>query len=388
MHARRLRVLSVATFLVALESLAASGILARIADEFETGVGSAGQVTTLFTLAAAISGVPLSRATAHFPKRTLLALAMATQAVINVAILVTPSLSGILVLRALSGAAASLIPPNAVAAAASLAGASGRATALAWTTAGVVVAFLAGIPAATALGEVFGWRAAFALCAVVAGIGGAAVWFILPNTDVVAAARPASRSIPRDSRGAMPLVITLFGFAAAFSAITFSGPLIAASTTAVQPIGFVQALLGLGALGGLPVAVRLTGALGPRTAIVPVAAISVALMVQGLGLALAGAPLGQALQMVSLVVLGAGLFGLSPPIQLSLVTASAGNPEILLALNAAAVFLGQATGAALGGVGVALAGLPGATIAGLGCALVAAIFATGLPRSFAGPGQS
>ncbi|MCC6718145.1 MAG: MFS transporter [Acetobacteraceae bacterium] len=366
------------TLLVALEALAVVGLLDQIAVDLAVGLGAAGQLTSAFTIAAAISVVPLVRAAATLPARTVLIGGMAVLAMVNCAIVVAPSFHGILVLRIIGGIAASVIPPNAAALAVALVGPERRALALAWTTAGVVGAFLFGIPLATTLGKAFGWRAPFALCAVLAGLG-AMVSSLLPavpaNTSrgTVVFAEIARRRAIR-----APVVATLLGFAAAFTTIGFAGPIIVAS--AGPYVGLAQVCLGVGAVGGLPGVVRLTAMFGPRAATVACGAILVGLVMQAGTLSLGPSGAAVVIQATGLIVIGAGLFGLSPPVQAALVVAAPEDPTIALSINAVAVFLGQALGTAAGGAGIAAFGVGGALAAGIAAGTLAICASLTLPR--------
>lgn len=380
MSAVHFRILALPTFLVALESLAVVGLLGPIAVSLNVSLSAAGQLTSVFAISAACGAIPLVRAAAALPARTVLIWAMAVQAIANSAIVVAPSFGVILVLRIISGATASVIPPNAAALAIALAGPERRALALAWTTAGVVGAFLFGIPLATALGQALGWRAPFGLCAGLAGIGGV-VSSLLPTvppdapSGMVIFAEIARRRALR-----APLTATLLGFAAAFTAIGFAGPIIAAS--AGSYVGLVQACLGIGAIGGLPAAVRLTAMFGARAATVATGAIVVGLAIQGASLIVDSGSTGAVTQAIGLIVIGAGLFGLSPPIQATLVVAAAEDPAIALAINAVAVFLGQALGAAAGGAGIAAFGVGGAPVVGIAVGILAVAVSLALPRRY------
>lgn len=369
----RTELLAIPTFLVALESLVAVGLVEHISAELGTSLSSTAQATSAFTFAAAFSGVPLAGVTSHLPKRRLLVTALLVQAAVNLTILGAPSLPVLLMLRAVSGAAASLIPPNAAALAAQMASPDRRATALAWTTGGVVAAFLVGLPFATLLGESLGWRASFALCMSIACVGAVALQFGLPDVTAIRPA-PSFRHLRLSPALLLTLATTVLGFAASFCVIGFSGPIIAA--IAAWPVGFIQIFLGLGAVVGLLSAVRIAGRIGSRAIGLAIGVILLSLTIQVGAVNGAFEKSGWMLQTVALIVLGAGLFGLSPPIQLSLIRASPAYPEIALAMNAAAVFVGQGLGAVGAGSAVGNFGILGAPVAGLlfgGLAMVAAV---------------
>lgn len=357
----QITLLAIPTFLVALESLVVVGLVREIAREMGASLVSAAQVTSAFALAAAFAGVPLAGLTKAWPKRRLLVAGLLVQASVNLAVLWTSSLTVLLTLRAISGASASLIPPNAAAFAAELAPADRRSAALAWTTGGVVAAFLAGVPLATFVGEGLGWRMAFALCASIACIGAVTVHLGLPKSTPIPRSAPL-RGMSMNHLFTLTLGTTVFGFAASFSVIGFSGPLI--ETNGPWPVGLVQMFLGLGAIGGLLASVPMARQDSDRALIIAVFAILISMFVYSLSFVDIGEFYLQFIQATALIILGVGLFGLSPPIQLSLIRAAPVHREIALAMNGVAVFVGQGLGAGLGGIAVAHLGMIGAPVAG------------------------
>jgi predicted MFS family arabinose efflux permease len=75
-----------------------------------------------------------------------------------------------------------------------------------------------------------------------------------------------------------------------------------------------------------------------------------------------------------ILLTAASMFALSPVISARLVLLAPEARSVVLAANSSAVFLGQAAGAAAGGVAIWLVGLPGIGLAGalaaIGCALL------------------
>ncbi|MFI7272960.1 MFS transporter [Streptomyces sp. NPDC049879] len=171
---RALLALTTAVFLTALTETLPAGVLPAMSGDLGVGESAMGQAVTVYALGTALTAIPLSAATAGWPRKRLLLAAMAGFAVANTVTAVSASYALTMVARGAAGVAAGL-------AWALLAGYArrmvpvplqGRAIAVVMT--GVPVALSLGVPAGTYLGETFGWRAAFGLMTAVAA--GLLVW--------------------------------------------------------------------------------------------------------------------------------------------------------------------------------------------------------------------
>ena len=81
------------------------------------------------------------------------------------------------------------------------------------------------------------------------------------------------------------------------------------------------------------------------------------------------------LQGAAILVSAGSLFALSPLIQSHLVGLVPEARGLVLGMNSSALFLGQASGALLGGLGIALLGLPGIAAAAAALAALATLVA-------------
>ncbi|WP_052852376.1 MFS transporter [Streptomyces avicenniae] len=160
--------LTTAVFLTALTETLPAGVLPAMSGDLGVGESAMGQSVTVYALGTALTAIPLSAATAGWPRKRLLLTAMTGFAVANTVTAVSASYPLTMVARGAAGVAAGL-------AWALLAGYArrmvpvalqGRAIAVVMT--GVPVALSLGVPAGTYLGETLGWRAAFGLMTVIA----------------------------------------------------------------------------------------------------------------------------------------------------------------------------------------------------------------------------
>jgi predicted MFS family arabinose efflux permease len=374
----RAPLLALAGMAVSTQALMVPGLLPEMAQALGVGVAQAGQAGGVFALAAGLGAIPLARLTARLDRRLLIVAALAALAVVNLATACAASLGQMLVLRAVAGLLAALVLPAAPTAAVALAGPRARLAALAWVTGGTTAAFGFGLPAASLLAEAFGWRAAFVLAALLSAAVALVLGAALPRiggTDAPGGSLPALLRLPGVGR---TLALALLAFAAVFATQAFAGPV--AAQVAGGGVAGLQALMALGALAGVPLGRRLAER-QPRRA--PSLVLGAVLLAAGLQWWLLAMGLFSPLLQAAQVVLATGaLFAASPVLQGRLVQAAPEARGLVLAANATAVFLGQAGGAALGGLGLVMAekagaGLLGAAAAGVLLAVAGALLAMG-----------
>lgn len=160
--------LATAVFVTSLTETLPAGLLPAMSAGLGVGESAAGQSVTVYAAGTALTAIPLATATAAWPRKRLLLAAMTGFAVANTVTTASYSYPLTMAARFVAGVAAGL-------AWALLAGYArrlvpvplqGRAVAVVMT--GIPVALSLGVPAGTYLGELLGWRAAFALMTVVA----------------------------------------------------------------------------------------------------------------------------------------------------------------------------------------------------------------------------
>ncbi|UFN49891.1 MFS transporter [Roseomonas sp. OT10] len=375
---RRVPVLAAASFATSTQAFVMAGLLNELAADLGISVAQAGQLATVFALAFGISAPFVTALTAAWPRRGLLVGALGAMALLNLLIVLTHSYAAVLGLRLLCGVAAALVVPAAAATAAGLAPPAQRARALAMVMAGTTAAFLFGLPMGSVTGEVFGWRGAFGFAALLAGGAALAIRLLLPDVPGERSGLHGFRALRRPGVGG-GLALTFTTYAAVFSISAFVGPAVnrVSGLTGGQ-VGIMQALAGVASLAGVPAGAWMAEHGGLRRAWV------LPLLVAGAGAtqfallsgAADGMRLAPVLQGAAILAAAGCLFALSPLVQSYLVGLVPEARGVVLAVNSSALFLGQAAGAALGGLGIALIGLPGIGAAAFlmaGLALVVAL---------------
>ncbi|GHJ49297.1 MFS transporter [Catellatospora sp. TT07R-123] len=363
---RPLLLLSGAAFASVTAELLPASLLVEIGGGLGVGESAAGLLVAAWALTVAVASLPLARLTRRVPPARLIPLTLLVFALAVAATAAAPgygaALAGRMVAAAAHGLFWSLLMPTAAAIAPPRL--TGRAISV--VSAGPTLAGIVGIPLGVVIGAAVGWRAAFALIAVV--LVGAAVAVRALRLPSAPAAAPS----PGGRGGRAVLAVTagtgvlLVGH---FLVYTYISPLLAG---AGYPAGVRAALLflfGLGGLAGTFAAGPLSDRF-PRHALAWSAGVFAAVLA---ALALLGA--GTAVAVAVLAAWGA-LIGLFPPVfQTRLMRVAVPGRETAAGAIAVTVLnLGIAAGAATGGAAVDRWGT--AVLPALGTA--AALIATAL----------
>ena len=316
---------------------------------------------------------------ARLPRRALLIGLMAAFLVGNGLTALAPGYRTLLVARFLTG-----LPHGAYFGVASLVAASLvaphlRGRAVSSVMLGLSVALVAGVPAATWLGQTAGWRSAYWLVVVLAAATVAAVLAVVPSMP----GRP--EATVRGELGALrrpqvllTLGIGIVGFGGMFALYSYIAPLV--TDVAELSRGTLPLVLFVYGIGGV-VGTALAGRLGDWALFPSVAGALVALMVVLAGTALV-APWAPGLVVAVFLVSVSGST-LAILLQLRLME-TAGEAQMLgAALNHSALNLANALGAWLGGLVIA-AGLgyraPSVVGAGLAALGLLPLVASGVLR--------
>lgn len=123
-------VLALGTFVVGTDAFVIAGLLPSISGSLNVGVGAAGQLVTVFSLAYAALTPVLATLTANWSRRSVLVVALVVFAAGNVVTAVAPDYWSALASRVVAAAGAGIYTASASAAAAALAGEERRGRAI------------------------------------------------------------------------------------------------------------------------------------------------------------------------------------------------------------------------------------------------------------------
>ncbi len=380
--ASRIPVLAAASFATATQSFVFAGLLAEMAADLAVPVAQAGQLATAFALAFGLAAPVVAALVARRERRSTMLVALVVLAALNLLIVAVESFPALVALRIAAGIAAAGVIPAATAMAVSLAPPEQRGRAVAMVIGGTTLAFLLGIPLGSVVGDAFGWRGCFAFAAAVAVAAALAIRLLVPRVPGDAGGVSggiAALRIP----GVLPtLALNFTAFTSVFAIAAYIGPVTnQVSGLTGSGVAVMQALVGVASIAGLPLGAMLADRGARAAALLPAGMLGANLLQGALLLGWAGgSALGLPLQALSVLVSAGCLFALSPVVGARLAMLAPGARGFVLACNSSAIFLGQAGGAALGGLGIALFGLAGAGLLGAAAAVPAMLLARGLAR--------
>ncbi|TVT30612.1 MFS transporter, partial [Amycolatopsis rhizosphaerae] len=149
----RIAVLTVATFAVGTDAFVINGVLPQISASLHVGVGTAGQLVSVFALAYAVLSPVLAAATGTWPRRAVLLGAFGLFVLGNALTALAPGYGFALAARVVAAAGAAAITPTASGVAAALAPPERRGSAMSLVTLGLVSSTALGVPLGTLLGS-------------------------------------------------------------------------------------------------------------------------------------------------------------------------------------------------------------------------------------------
>ncbi|MEU0795392.1 MFS transporter [Amycolatopsis sp. NPDC005961] len=165
---RSLLALTTAAFVTVLTEALPAGVLPGMSAGLGVGEAAAGQAVTVYALGTALTAIPLSAATAAWPRKRLLLAGVGGFAVANTVTALSAAYPLTMVARFVAGVAAGVVWALLAGYARRLAPPERQGRAIAVVMAGIPLALSLGIPAGTFLGGLFGWRSAFGAMSAIA----------------------------------------------------------------------------------------------------------------------------------------------------------------------------------------------------------------------------
>ncbi|MCR2805493.1 MFS transporter [Paenibacillus soyae] len=220
--------LAVCAFAIGTTEFISVGLLPLIAEDFHIPVATAGLTVTLYALGVTFGAPVLTSLTAGIPRKTLLLWIMAVFIAGNLMAAAASGIEMLLAARIISALSHGVFMSIGSTIAADLVPENRRASAISVMFSGLTVATVTGVPLGTYIGQLMGWRAAFA--AIVA-IGVLA--FIANMVLVTSSLRQGARTSFRDQvklvtngRMLLSFTITALGYGGTFVVFTYLSPLL------------------------------------------------------------------------------------------------------------------------------------------------------------------
>ena len=344
------------------------GSLNDLSASLQVPVAVAGQLISLGGLCLAIGAPVLAGVLGRFDRRWLLTLTLAWYGIGHLLAALMPGFASLLPVRLLGLMGAAIFTPQAAAALGVMAPEGERGRAITFIFLGWSLASVLGMPLASLVAETLGWRWAFAGAGLLSLWAAAWVWRTVPlGVRPPVLTLGAWRTVLTHPVLMGLVAITVLSASGQFTLFSYFAPYFRQVLQASA--GQISALfLCFGAFGllGNVLLTRWVDRLGAA------ACVNVALVLMTLSLALW--PLATSVPAMALVLLpwALGCFSSNSAQQARLSSGAPLYAGALLALNSSAMYLGQAIGAASGGLGIAAGGydaLPGAALAWMAAAL-------------------
>lgn len=346
-------VLAAGTFAVGTDAFVVTGFLPAMANDLGVSTAAAGQSLTVFAITYAILAPVLASVTSRVPRRTLLVAALLLLGLANVGTALSPNLATLLITRVLAAAGAALYTPNAGSAAAMLVRPELRGRALALVLTGLTVATAVGVPLGMVASQWLGWRLAIGLVAalaLLAALGVRASMPQLPGTPAMPLRQRLKVLKLPSVRAILPL--TWLGMAASYTPYVYSVGILRELHMPEWSLPGLLFLYGAGAVIGI----SLSGWGTDRTTPTRVLAVAYGVMVLALlgltALSFASAP-SLVITALCMLLWGASSWSQTPPQQHRLFSAAPEQAMLLVALNAAGIYVGIGLGTFAGGLTMA-----------------------------------
>ena len=255
--------LFLAAFAFGTTEFVIAGVLPEVAKGLGVSIPSAGTLVSGYALGIAIGGPLLTLATPRVPRRTLLLGLVAVFTLGQVACALAPGFTSMLALRIAVAVAHGTYFGVAMVVATGLVSDERRGMAVALVLAGLTVSGIVGVPAGTAIGNLWGWRATFWAMTALGVVAAFAIALLIPATKV-AAARPASlgREIGVLGRQQVwtSLIVMLMLMLAQFVPYTYITPLLQTVTgLSAGTVPWVLLASGVGATLGVFIGGKVAG---------------------------------------------------------------------------------------------------------------------------------
>lgn len=366
--------LAIASFCIGTTEFVIMGLLPEVAADLGVSIPAAGMLVTGYALGVVVGAPILAIASAGLPRKAVLIFLASLFVVGNLACALAPSYWTLMAARVVTAfghgaffgigsvVAASLVPQNK------------RASAIALMFAGLTLANILGVPAGTAIGEAFGWRATFLVVVAIGLASVAAIAWLVP----AGVAPPGKGGIAGEVRVLakmqvwLAMAISALASASLFAVFTYIKPILTDVTgLSVGSVTWMLLLFGVGMTIGNIIGGRLADWKLMPTAIGALVFLTL------VHLGFAELSFNAAATIVIVFLWGVVTFVIIPPLQMRVVETAREAPNLAATLNQGAFNVGNAAGAWIGGIsisiGVSYQHLPlvGAVIAivGLGVAL-------------------
>ena len=359
---RGLFALAMGGFAIGTTEFGAMALLPYFASSLGLTAPQAGHAISAYALGVVVGAPVLALLGTRLPRRRLLAALMITFTVANGLTAFAPSYGWLLAFRFIAGlphgayfgvaslAAADLVPP------------ARRTQAIARVLLGLTVATIFGVPAANGIGQLVGWRWAFALVAALGAATAIMIFLWLPRGAIAGGRMLDELFILRSRQVWLALGMGAIGFGGMFAVYTYlASTLLLVTHAAPAALPIMLAVFGVGlTIGNLVSAWLADKALMPTIAGVLIWSVVV--------LALYPLTTHAVWSIILAILLVGSSGGLAAPLQARLMDVTHGGQTLAASLNHSAFNTANALGPWLAGIAIG-AGFGWSSTGWVGCAL-------------------
>jgi DHA1 family inner membrane transport protein len=339
--------LSGCNFVIGMGAFVVIGMVPLLAGDLGISTAAAGGAMTAYALAYALLSPLLVSLTGRIGRRRVIAAGMIVFALGALLSAIAPNVSVLYMGRAVAAAGAGVVTPVGAAVVAALASKTTQGKAIAACYFGLTLSQALGVPIGGWIAFTFGWRAAFWIVMALAILSTVLIWVRVPAglrfTPVTLA--DLGRAL-KDGLVMGAVLFTASFLCAIYVLFTYLAPLLEQTMGYGRDgITLVLLLFGAGAVAGNLIGGALTDRLGSVKSLVLLCLGQIVLMPLFSGL-----PIDGGLLLVLVFVWSAFGWSFVAPQQVRLLHLAPQLAGVVFALNAAAIYVGTASGSALGGL--------------------------------------
>jgi DHA1 family inner membrane transport protein len=346
----RLIALSLGAFAIGVTEFAPMGLLPAIAGGLHVSIPAAGMLISAYAAGVMVGAPLITLLLSSARRRSALVGLMALFTIGNLLSAVAPGYYTLLAARLVTSLSHGAFFGLGATVAASLVPKGKGAAAVATMFAGLTIANIGGVPAATWLGNAVGWRMAFAATASLGVAAMAAVYFALPRGETQPRPNVADelRVLVRPPV-LNALFTTAFCAGAMFTLYTYIAAELAHITHASA--GFVTAMLVVSGIG-FTIGNAISGRLADKSIKGTLTGFLILLALSSFAFPMMAVTAPGAA--IILLFWGAASFGVTAPVQMRVMQQAHDAPALASSVNIGAFNLGNALGAAVGGAVLSL----------------------------------
>ena len=342
-----LALLSACNFVVGMGAFVVIGMVPLLAEDLGVSTAAAGNTMTAYAIAYAVMSPLMVSLTGRMGRRRVLAAGLAVFALATLMSALATNIMTLYMARALAAAGAGVVTPVGAAVVAALAPKTAQGKSIAAFYFGLTLSQVLGVPAGGWVAFTYGWRTAFWIVLVLAVLAASLVWLRVPAglrfTPV--SLRDLGNTL-KDGVVMGAVLFTASFLGAVYVLFTFLAPLL------TQTMGFgrdgitlVLLAFGLGAVVGNLIGGWLTDKLGPVKSLVILCFGQIVLMP-----VFSGLPFATWVVFTLVFLWSVSGWSFMAPQQVRLLELEPQIAGVVLALNAAAIYVGTAVGSAVGGI--------------------------------------